>query len=414
MDAPRHNSPIACHAALLIATLAAPAMGQASHDHTGPPDGPAPIRLQSSTRIVPADRAAPPRPQGQPLVPPPGPPVGRQVILQEDGGFRVGFDLDLLDDATLPSRFSPSTLPGDERLASVAVAPAVEDAVRDLQSPDWATREAAAGALLEDPFIDEQLLALLLPRPQGQQLDPEARHRLLTIVCDRLASLPRAALGIRMDQRDIGPGVLIDSLLDDMPAKQSGQLRPGDRILTIDGRPILRSSLASSIFQLERPGQRVRLGVIRPRQQAGAAVAPPAAPSETDIFEVELVLASSEQLERNDIAAWGGGRSAGIRMRAEQIREAVERFGPQVRDVAVARSPATDELPIEDHPELRELLLMRERIEAGEFVATPALRAAWQQTLDALRAQASDPTLPQASREFLTRVAQRYAEVMPR
>lgn len=339
---------------------------------------------------------------------------GRDAVLREPIIMQGRFAGDFPPGFAMPSEGS---LPNDARLSEVRIAPEIIDLAARLEHDDWLTREQAAKTLIEMPFVDEQLAALLW---RGT-LETEAHNRLLNALCERLATLPRGAIGIRMELADGAAGAVIQSLIDDMPAKQSGLLRPGDRIVAIDGRPVTRTRTTFSIIQLERPGQTVRLTIERPKQAAagGPAVglAPdPRRPMDTappERLEIDLVLGSTDQLDRIEVQGWGGG-SRFFQMRAEQVREARERFRPRSVEIPVSRHVAVDPTPIDEHPEVRELLLMRERVDAGTLTVTASMRAAWLATLARLEEQARDPANSESIREFHRRVARRYAEVMPR
>jgi hypothetical protein len=303
-----------------------------------------------------------------------------------------------------------SSLPSEERLRAAVVSPEIAQLVSALESDEWVAREAASRALVAEPFADEELLALL----SRGALSAESHHRLLDIVCERLATLPRGAIGIRMDLADGAPGATIQSLIDDMPAKTSGLLRPGDRILALNGRPVTRTRTQFSVIQVERPGQTVRLTIEREAPRGAPNLDRPLeAHAAPEHLEIDLVLGSAEQLDRLDLAGWGGG-SRSAQVRGAQVREARERFSPAVLDVPVARRSVLDPSPIDEHPELREMLFVRERVAAGDLEITPAMRAAWFQTLALLETKARDPEASEPAREFHRRVARRYAELMPR
>jgi regulator of sigma E protease len=74
------------------------------------------------------------------------------------------------------------------------------------------------------------------------------------------------------------PTATVDEVLDDRPAAQAG-LRPGDRILAIDGRRAspseIRSRIAASqgkplVLLVERHGRLTKIGPVRPQKEAGA------------------------------------------------------------------------------------------------------------------------------------------------
>lgn len=62
-------------------------------------------------------------------------------------------------------------------------------------------------------------------------------------ILDRLKdgeTMHRGFLGISYDTKDLGPGVLVQEVTDDSPAKAAG-VRKGDRIIELDGTPVRNS-----------------------------------------------------------------------------------------------------------------------------------------------------------------------------
>jgi phosphoserine phosphatase RsbU/P len=57
--------------------------------------------------------------------------------------------------------------------------------------------------------------------------------------------------------------LIISTVSPRSPAEQAG-LRPGDRILAIDGEPLLNESTQGDIWQRQQPGDRVSLTIVRP------------------------------------------------------------------------------------------------------------------------------------------------------
>lgn len=324
-------------------------------------------------------------------------------------------------------------LPDPARLSMVVVPAEIEEAVAKLDAPEWATREAAAKELREGADVDESLM-VVLSRPN---LDAEQRHRLLDILCERLANAPRGALGIRMQfANDNRPGVVVVDTLPGMPAEKV--LRADDRIMSIDGRTVFDGSWLQSLIMVERPGRVVKLEVDRPRRRPDGKEL--RGDDNEPVYErivVDITLGSSDQLERFDQAAamglggqmggrlggrFGGGGAMGGRvaaLRDAQVREAIARFGPRPVDVAVANRrvpPPTDRDldDIDEHPSVRSLMTYRRLIAEGAIRPTPALVESWAETLRSLRAQAEAPDVPEAIRAYLRAVSERYGELIPR
>jgi len=78
-----------------------------------------------------------------------------------------------------------------------------------------------------------------------------------------LARPPRGFLGVRMSSGEFDkPGVGVAQVIPDTGAARAG-LRRGDRILTIDGQPVNDMFDLAGIIASARPGQTVRLEVLR-------------------------------------------------------------------------------------------------------------------------------------------------------
>lgn len=321
--------------------------------------------------------------------------------------------LRLLRDGAPPLSLAPSwssVLPDAGRLAKVAVSPEIRDAARRLDHADWAIRDEAARVLRESENSDEELMALLEREPLGA----EQRHRLLAILCERLASAPRGAIGIRMRPGgDLMPGVLIEGLLPGMPAESV--LRVGDRIVAIDDRPVTNGDGLTTIIQVERPGRVVRLDVLRPkRDEQGRELRDEALQPIVERVIVDLELGSSDELDRFDEGM--GVRRMPSRIasiRAEQVREAMRRFAPTTIDIGIVVRPTSMMTEVDDHPAIRSLLLYRQWIDEGSIRVTDSLRRGWQQTLEQVRLAAADPTLSPDRRRELEAIAERYAELIP-
>ncbi|HMN95764.1 MAG TPA: PDZ domain-containing protein [Phycisphaerales bacterium] len=303
-----------------------------------------------------------------------------------------------------------SVLPDPERIARVAISPELLLAARGLDDADWALRDEAARALRASPQPDEELMAILEREP----LSVEQRHRLLAILCERLATSPRGALGIRMRQAgDLQPGVLVEGLLPGMPAE--AVLRVGDRIVAIDDRPVSTGDGLTSIIQLERPGRTVRLDVLRPqRDEQGRERRNEFGHPVLERVTVELRLGSFDDLERFDDgfgARAAPGRAAMIR--SEQVRAAMARYAPAPIEVAVVTAPVDAALYVDDHPAIRSLLLYQQWIDEGSIRVTEVLRRSWLQTLEQLQLAAADPSATEAQRRELEAIASRYAELIP-
>ncbi|MFM9168704.1 MAG: PDZ domain-containing protein, partial [Phycisphaerales bacterium] len=145
-----------------------------------------------------------------------------------------------------------------EALATVVPDPRVDALVDELDADDQAARARASAALLE-PAVPEEQVWLRLSRGG---LSAEAHRRLLAVGRSRIVDAPRGALGIQMAGRFASPdGVVITALIPNMPARLV--LKPGDRIVLLDGKPIQVDQQLSSIVQTKRPGERIKVVVMR-------------------------------------------------------------------------------------------------------------------------------------------------------
>lgn len=110
-----------------------------------------------------------------------------------------------------------------------AVAGALAAEIAALGDASFATREAASARLAapESPFSLAELehAGMVLP------LNEEQRARLLVAARARFISTPRGAMGVRFDQTS--PEVVVMETLPGFPSTEV--LRPGDRILAVDG-----------------------------------------------------------------------------------------------------------------------------------------------------------------------------------
>jgi hypothetical protein len=154
-----------------------------------------------------------------------------------------------------------------ERIADVSVSGAAEQALQSLDSQNFSERQAASAALRSPSFADSEVF-VLLSRPE---LTPEQHERLLCVAQLRILEAPRPALGIQTGQLDrMGTGVTVTGVLRGMPAE--GQLLPGDRIVSIDDHSIAHRGDLNRVVQAMRPGDRVRVSVVRTTDGAESQV----------------------------------------------------------------------------------------------------------------------------------------------
>lgn len=217
-----------------------------------------------------------------------------------------------------------------EVIASVRISAKVLSAVADLDSREFAQRQAASARLAESAVTTEEIFAVLV---RGN-LNDEQRERLLTVAREKVLALPRGALGIRMQvSGDIrNPGVEVQALLPGMPA--SRVLKSGDRIERIDDKPIASSNDLVEIIQSKLPGDSVKLLVARQqRDDRGKPKMDEQGGFIEERLEVKVDLTSAMDLEKFEGQFPTMTRSMVLERRLLALREAEERFAPATAKV---------------------------------------------------------------------------------
>lgn len=317
------------------------------------------------------------------------------------------------DDGRLSRLIGASTAPQEDpvpwttdRLSGVVADPAVTALVRALDSMDWSQRADATARLLDRTIPDEQIWVHL--RIGG--LTPEAHARLLHVGEERLIHAPRGALGIQMAGRfEENDGVVVSGLVPGMPAQKV--LKPGDRIVSIEGQRIQVSTQLTSIVQAKRPGERISMIVMRgERDELGRIKGgPDGKPVETRV-DLQVELGSREDLDR-----LGDGNAindapmveAQARLRAQRLAADF----PAPVAVPPVQALAGERPDVDSHPDivrLKETLANAERTGFSRGLG-PILQAQLRQ----LEAQARVPTLEAAEREWWEAVVERFRELVP-
>lgn len=300
-------------------------------------------------------------------------------------------------------------LPGDlpwspQRLEGVRADPRVSGLVDQLGSASFAERDAASRALLDRAIADEQVWLQLVTR--GDRLSAEAHARLIEVGRARIVDAPRGALGIQMAPRfGETDGVTVTGLIPNMPARKV--LRAGDRIVELDGQRIRVSTELSAIVQTKRPGDRIRVTVMRgERDELGRVKGGVDGRLVETRVELEMEVGAREDLERFG----DGGMDSPLvdtgRLRlAESMRQ---RFPGPVRVVRAERLPG-ERLEVDTHPEIVRLKeLLSDPISLG-----PNSIAVFRSRLANLRAIARMPGLSEGERAWFQAVADRYLELLP-
>ena len=292
------------------------------------------------------------------------------------------------------------------RMNGVVADPAVTSMVRALGATDFAQRDAATTALRDAKVPDEQIWIHLLSTPGG--LSYEAHARLLDIGYARIKDAPRGALGIQMAPRmGENDGVTVTALIPNMPAQKV--LRPGDRIVELDGKPIQVSTQLSAIVQTKRPGERIALVVMRGQRDAVGRVVggPDGRPVETR-HELEIEVGSRTDLEKFG----GGGMDAPIfdGGRNQMSELLLATFPAPVRMMRMERVPG-ELIAVDSHPEIVRLQAQLARPDGLGLGAGG--RAGLRAQLDSLEASARAPGLTDNERAWFQAVVERYRELIP-
>jgi len=138
---------------------------------------------------------------------------------------------------------------------------AFQQAIANLDSPDWTTRIAAADLLRSARGVGEELESTM-----HSPLTAEQQQQLMAILEDRILLREAGAIGIQMDRAFMAANIIVvDQLFTNMPAEKV--LVRGDRITHINGREILNISEFREELRRHAPGESVRITVARPREE---------------------------------------------------------------------------------------------------------------------------------------------------
>lgn len=108
--------------------------------------------------------------------------------------------------------------------------------IAGLDSDDWKSRENAARALARHPGATDEALAELAKQPG---LSLEQRRRIAGVVRDRFLESPRGAIGVEFAPAQGLDSTIIRNVRPNFPAARLQLLRPGDRIVGINGEDLI-------------------------------------------------------------------------------------------------------------------------------------------------------------------------------
>lgn len=223
-----------------------------------------------------------------------------------------------------PQSLQPSTddtpgLPTDQDLADVTVDPALAELVAMLDDAMFAAREKAMERLLSGPVDRDQICKMLV----GSELSTEQRHRLLALLRYDLLNTPRGAIGIVIDRRKLPNNIIIEQLIENLPAIEVLEL--GDRITHLDGKRAPDWVFFRQSIEARKPGDIVSITIER---------WPEDTPDDAEdvrllILNFELVLGSAALLRD---PATGPMQTRIVQdNRADDANQAVVRFAPRPR-----------------------------------------------------------------------------------
>ena len=258
----------------------------------------------------------------------PDPPAPVKVKIEAVGGQQL-WRGDIMQSPMLPAP-EVVRLWSEEVLSNVRISARVLSLVADLDSHEFAQRQTASARLSDPTVTTEEVFAILV---RGN-LSDEQRERLLTVAREKVLALPRGALGIRMQVsgNPEKPGVEVQMLLPDMPA--ASVLKIGDRIESIDGKPVKTSNDLVDIIQSKVPGDSVKLSVAR--QQRDEREKPKLDGKGGFVeehVEVQVGLTSATNLDKFEGQFPTSSRSMVLERRLLALREAEEKFAPATAKV---------------------------------------------------------------------------------
>ncbi len=179
-----------------------------------------------------------------------------------------------------------------------------ELAFAQLDSPVFQERQAGSSALLLPSVAEAEVFSLLARRG----LTAEQHVRLLKAAEIRIRESPRAALGVQMAESSDGRGgVVVTGVQRGSPS--SGVLKIGDRIVEVNSQPVGTRRNVMNVVQSQRPGDRVKLAVLRGHSRVR--------------LQIDLPLGAQHAVAKPESGALGVPLFDGTRERlAVQLREA--------------------------------------------------------------------------------------------
>ena len=313
-----------------------------------------------------------------------------------------------------------ATVPTREQLSEVKVDPATREQVRLLDDSSFAVRQEAMHALLERTEDLDEIYAIL----EFDDLSPEQRYRLLSVVRNALVRTPRGAIGISMNPVQFNAGGPVEIRIIDLIPGLPGErvLKIGDRIIEVDDRPLHALNDLQIRVQSKKPGDKVRLKIKRTRvDEQDQPILDDKNQLQVEIMDVEVELGSADRLgEVRNQANFPSPVQQQRQIEAIRIAETYAprpqpidvKGGAQSLLVATSKSLRGNQEDVEQYPAIQLLKLQRNRLGFGDAAQVRAMRLQWQQGLMELHDIAQNPELTPEERGFFQRVIERYLELM--
>ena len=224
-----------------------------------------------------------------------------------------------------------SGLPTPAEIASTKVDKAVKQIVEQLDSQSFAQRELATQRLISSNIDRRQTCKLL----SGNDLSLEQRHRLVNYLRHDLLTTPHAAIGIRINLRRANEVVIVEALIENLPAIEV--LEPGDQIISLDGVPMYNFEQFRQSISSRKPGDSVTITVNRSFKHDGNAD-----DQESDVRELdfEIILGSDDYLLDSD-----GIKQVNtyvLRALNKDLLTIAQRYGPKILHIESGETAKLD------------------------------------------------------------------------
>ncbi len=224
-----------------------------------------------------------------------------------------------------------SGLPTQKEILSTIVDEKIKQIVAQLDSPDFTRREEATRQLVSENISRRQICKVLL----ANDLSSEQRHRLVDWLRSDLKTTPHAAIGIRIVRRKMNEEIVVEALIEDLPAIEV--LEPGDKVVALDGLTITHWEQFLQSISSRKPGDKVTVTVKRSTKRNANI---DDQKSEMQELNFELILGSDDYLINED-----GTKQVNSLIRGALNRDLitiVNRYGPKILRIRTTQVPKSD------------------------------------------------------------------------